>query len=219
MKHTGLVGGIYRACSIFSALAWISVLWLLGASLLITLPLATVALFDAAARLLDGEAPTWRRFARTMKESAGASWVALAFVALPASLSWALLSVSRSGAGPLAAGAGMAMIAVTAIALAIAPYACLKASGDPLSVIRWIGYLAMTRTLRTLLAVVPWAGMAILFAICPSQIILVVASVAVSLPALGSVAVLNTKRMPALRRARPQGIHAFSQFTSKGIRQ
>lgn len=219
MRPTGLLAGLYRACSIFSALAWISVLWLLGSLLLVTLPPATVALHDAAARLLDGEAPTWRRFIRTMKENAGTSWIALAVVALPGSLAWALLGVSRSGAGPLAAGAGIAMVAVTAMILAVAPHACLKASGDPVSVIRWIGYLAVTRPLRTLLAVVPWLAMAIVVAFCPPQIIVVVGAVAISLPALGSVAVMKYERTTAPRRARRQGIQAFSNITSKGIMQ
>ncbi|UVJ38989.1 DUF624 domain-containing protein [Arthrobacter sp. CJ23] len=219
MKPTGLLGGLYRACSIYSALAWISVLWLLGSLLLVTLPMATVALHDAAARLLDGEAPTWRRFVRTMKENVGSSWIAFAVVALPGSLAWALLGISRSGAGPMAAGAGMALVAVTAMILAVAPHACLKAAGDPVSVIRWTAYMAMARPIRAILAVVPWVAMTAVVAFCPPQIIIVVAAVAISIPALGSVAVMKYEWATAPRGARRQGIQAFSNITSKGIMQ
>lgn len=216
MTRTAILGGIVRVCSAFSALAWITVLWAIGSLAVVTLPLAGVAVVDAVLQLKAGESPTWRRFFRTMRERALAAAFACGLLAVPASMSMSLLWLGQSGAGRLALGAGLAMASVTAVLAVVAPYACLTAA-EPSRVIHRIGFLVVTRPLRAILSVLPWAAMILVIAVSPPQISLIVAVVSVSLPALGSVAILTTDLNGARLGSRVFSTRSVQHVTSKGI--
>ncbi|MFD9426201.1 MULTISPECIES: hypothetical protein [unclassified Streptomyces] len=193
MNRSVIVSGITRACSVFSSLAWLTVLWALCSLPLVTIPFATVALYDGATRLLDGDGPSWRRFLFTMGNRATTTVLATAFIAIPGALALSLAWLARSGAGPAASGAALAATAVTAVLMVLAPVACLTAP-TPEGVVRQIGVLAVSRPVRAVAALIPWAASMIIFTICPPQLIIVFAFVAVSLGAVGSVAILAPGR-------------------------
>ena len=217
MTRGVILGGILRVCRVFSSLAGITILWVLCSVPIVTLPLATVALYDAVARMLDGESPSWRRFIATMRERASAAAVGVAVLAIPSAISTALLQAAHHGAGPATSGAAAAMLIITGLLAVIAPYACLTASG-PETVARQLGFLIAGAPIRALLAGVPWVAMAALILAAPIQISTIVAVVSVSLPALGSVAILTIgTRARTLPRTR--GSRSVLQFTSKGITQ
>lgn len=83
-------------------------------------------------------------------------------------------------------------------------------------VVRQIGVLTVTRPIRTVAALTPWAASVIIFTICPSQLIIIFAFVAISLGAVGSVAILTPGRTGPSPRV---FVRAIPQGTPKGITQ
>lgn len=215
MNRSVIVGGVARACSIFSSLAWLTVLWAVCSLPLVTIPFATVALYDGATRLLDGDGPSWRRFLFTMWNRTTATILAMAFIGIPGSLALSLAWLARSGAGPMASGAALAATAVTAVLMVVAPVACLTAPTSA-GVVRQIGVLAVTRPIRAVAALTPWAATVIIFTVCPPQLLIIFAFVAVSLGAVGSVAILIPGRAGPSPRV---FVRTIPHYTPKGITQ
>lgn len=83
-------------------------------------------------------------------------------------------------------------------------------------VIRQIGVLAVTRPIRTVAALTPWAASLIIFTICPPQLVIIFAFVAISLGAVGSVAILIPGRTGPSPRI---FVRTIPQYTPKGITQ
>lgn len=146
----------YRLLSVFSTMVWLTAAWVLTSLPVVTAPISVVALHDGARQLIEGDAPTWRRF----RDVAIARWkVATAFgvaLAVPWGGIAVMLVLAAEGNQPIVAGMVTALALLTGAVSAATWYIIAITDGGGLVCLRRIVLAIVFRPLSVLAMSLPW---------------------------------------------------------------